>query len=486
MRPLLRAVFALLAAGAPCGVSAAGPDGLDQVVLNGVLSAASVTAPGRQEVWRGYDLLAQPVLLYRDPGFSMLVGHPSPPPDFRPFPSAIFPRFSVYASTEPRLDVSSVFYTAYPLGGKRVFVTRYGEKEDVLETIATVVHERFHVYQDGTDGSAPAFKNLYSGRELYASDMEPENLALAGMEETLLARALLDGRKDQEAIKDLISVRMLRRGLFGMKWAALDNDLERLEGTAEYVTGRVKELISEDGGVFSAETLARTLLREPEQDETVEHLLHGRQYNTGAAICLLLDRHVPGWKRRVAGEEYPFEILLKAFPVPTAELRARAAAAKKELGYGIRLKYAGYALDSARLRMKEANEAFLAHAGPRLVLRAPYTGDTKVSYRSKTVHKLNDRTELFVDNPLYEFANGGVRLLVRDATLQVFSGKDGSEMIQVLLSSAPSVLAGGKPAAPSAVPADAAEVLVEAPGVTLSAKRALLQAADGTVYVDIR
>lgn len=478
--------FCVLLAAAAAAVSAAEPDGLDKVVLTGVLHASSVTAPGGQAVWPGYDLLSQPVLLYRDTGLAFLINHPAPPAGFTPYKPEIFPQFSVALSTMPLTGIESVFYTAYPLGGRSVFALRYGEVDDARETVSTVVHERFHVAQDGRGGSPRLFKSLYSGQELFASDIEPENLALAALEETLLARALLDGRKDEEAVRDFISVRLLRRELFGMKWALLDNDLERLEGITEYVTGRIDELISEDGGVFTPETLALALLRGPGREETVEHMLHGRQYKTGAAVCLLLDRRVPGWKRRAAGEEYPFEILAKAVPVSTAEQRVRVRAAKKELGYEIKLDQARYDLDGARQGIKRDYEAFLAHTGPRLVLRALRTGDTKVSYRSGTTHKISGNSELFVDNPVYEFANGDVQLLVKDATLQVFTDKEGFEMIQVLLSSAPAVSAGGRPAELSASPAEAEAVLVEGPGVTLRAAKALLQGADGGVYVDIR
>lgn len=485
MRPARLLLCALLAASVRAA-AAAEPDGLDRVVLNGVLSAAAVTAPGRQEVWPGYDMLSQPVLLYRDNGVSFLIAHPSPPAGFRPYPSEIFPRARVHVSTEPLPDVLSVFYTAYPLGGLPVFAIRYGESDSPVETVSTAVHERFHVAQDGLDGSTAAFKNMYSGRDLYPADIAPENMALAAMEEILLARALLDGRNDLEAVKDLISVRLLRRGSFGRRWALLDDDLERSEGIAEYVTGRIEELASADGGEFTPETLAYSLLRVPGPEEAAEHMLHGRQYTTGAALALLLDRRVPGWKRRAAGGEYPFEILLQAVPVPAAERRARVKALKKELNYGAKLKYAGYALSGALEAMRNDNNAFLAHAGPRLLVRALHTGETKVSYHSRTAYDLNERTELFVENPLYEFANGDVQLLVKDSTLQVYTDKDGYASIQVLLSSAPAVYAGGKPAVPAPAPEEMREVLVEAPGVTLRARKAMVQSVDGIIAVDVR
>lgn len=485
--PLARLALCALLAGPVCAAaSAAEPDGLDKELLAGVLRASSVTAPGRQAAWPGYDLLSQPVLLYRDTGLAFLINHPSPPAGFSPYPAEDFPQFNVSLSTIPLAGIETAFYTAYPLGGRLVFALRYGAGDDAPETVNTVVHERFHAAQDDRGGTAPLFQDLYSGQELLASDIEPENLALAALEEALLARALLDGRKDSEAVKDFVSVRLLRRELFGEKWALLDNDQERLEGITEYVAGRIDGLIGRDGGVFSPETLALRLLRGPGQGEAAEHMLHGRQYKTGAAVCLLLDRRVPGWKRRAAGKEYLFEILAKAAPVAPAQRRARVTEAKKELGYEAKLVQARYALAGAREAIKRDHEAFLAYTGPRLVLRALRTGDTKVSYRSATTHKISENSELFVDNPLYEFANGEVQLLVKDATLQVFTDKEGFDLIQVLLSSSPAVSAGGRPAALTASPAGAEDVLVEGPQVALRARHALLQGADGAVYVDLR
>ena len=74
---------------------------------------------------------------------------------------------------------------------------------------------------------------------------------------------------------------------------------------------------------------------------------------------------------------------------------------------------------------------------------------------------------------------------MKDSTLQVFDERSGRELIQVLLSSSAVVLSAGKPAVLSATPVELADVSVEAPGVTLKAKRALVQKDGPLLAVDV-
>lgn len=461
-------------------------DGLDDVVLQGVLRAARDTAPaGAQAAWPGYYLLAQPVLLCRDGGGCLLIGSSSAPAGYSPFRAEGFPEFSVFASSSPPPGLQAVFYLDLPLGGARVFACRYGEGDSPLEVVNTVVHERFHAFQDGKGGTRRAFARLDPAVTPDISEITAENLALAALEEKLLARALLDGRRDAEAVKDFVAVRLQRGELAGRRWTALDNYLERVEGTAEYAAGRIKELGSADGGVFTPAALAAELLKGRADGYSAGHLLRGRQYQTGAAIGLLLDRRASDWKRRVAAGEYPFDILAAEAEVSPAERRSRLNSVKRELDYGQELRYAGYAAESIRAEMAAASADFTAYAGPRLVLGVRYGDDTKVSFTSETTYMINERTELFKDNPLYEFADPAVNLLARDSTLRVYSGEDGKDLIEVLLSSAPAVTAGGRGVSPGPIPEEMFDVSVTAPGVTLTARKAFVQKAGEMVAVDI-
>ena len=465
---------------------AEGPGEPDNAIIEGLLEASRAAGAGRQAVWPGYQLFDQPVLLYRSAPFAVLIGHPHPPADFRAYPVRGFPGSRVFVSTSPLEGINSAYYADYELGGEKVFACLYDAGAGAYRVINTVVHERFHVFQGNlpVDGRKGAFKSFYSGPEMTASDLSAENLALAGLEQAALARALLDGVNDADAVKDFISVRFLRRKLFGMFWAVRENDVERDEGMADYLTARIMEG-TRAGGAYSVTALAEFLLRPVYESEPAESMLRGRLYATGHAIGLLLDRRLQGWKARVAGETYPFELLRRLVPMGPGEQTRRIAALKKRFNYAALLVRAEAGLAGDKEARSLAFKDFEAYTGPKLIVRAENVEGTRVSYTAYTTYKLDGDTELFINNPLYEFANGDIELLVSSATLRDQKDPGGRDMLEIQLPSAPKVYSGGKLVQPPESPREFADVSITEANVTLKAKKALVRAAGTTVSVEI-
>jgi hypothetical protein len=476
----------LLAAALLPPLHAAGPDAFDKSVLTGLLLAARSAAARQPVTWPGYALFSQPVLLYREPPLAVLVGHPKPPPGFYPYPLEEFREYAVFVSTLPLPDLNAAFYQAYPLGGVQVFAYHYDQGETPERIVSTVVHERFHVFQGSlaVEGSTPAFKaGDYTGG-LSEADLTAANLALARLERLCLARALTGFAPPEEAARDFAAVRLERRREFGAEWAGLEDNLERNEGLADYFTRRVLE-ISPAQSTAGAADLADALTAPEDDAYAFESMLHGRLYLTGHAIGRLLDRLGAEWKARVAGGEYPFAVLNSAVPMTGRQRQARLKRVKKEFGYAALLRRAETGLDAAQQARSGAFRDFNAYAGPRLIVRAEYTGKTKVSYTASETFSLGDRTELFVDNPLYEFVSEKARLLVTNATLSVYRGIDERELFEIHLASAPRVYAGGRPAALTAGPRRLEDVVIEEAGVELKAAAALVSVSSGAVAVDI-
>lgn len=475
------AALAVLLAYAVCAAAqeAAVPAG-PEAAASGLLAADLACREGRDRPWPGYALLDSPVLLYRrQPPLAVLAGSTAAPAGFLPFVPEGYSS-AVYVSTAPLAGLDSVFYPSYDLGGLEVFAVPYdGDGEE--EAVRTAVHERFHAYQ-GSLGRGDAFADMPYAPPPGYEDLTPENMALAAVEQACLARALLDGAADAAAVKDFIAVRALRRAKAGPEWAPVEDELERDEGTADYATARV--LDAAYGSGWGTLQLASDLLR-PDDGDALEEMTHGRLYMTGEAMSRLLDRRLPGWKRRAAAGESLFSLLKKAAPAGRAELDRRAAAAMKAYSYPGLLEEAGSGLSDYLAGSARAFRDFAAYTGPRLLLRVADAADAAVSFSSVKTYRLGERTELFVDNPVYEFSSPGARLLVKDATLRVFRGEDGFALYDVILSSAPRLTAGGAERVPAAAPEELSDVKVEAPGLWFSAPRASVRAGDGAVAVDV-
>ncbi len=468
-------------------VRAEAPGDPDKAIIEGLLEAAGAADAGGQTAWPGYKLFDQPVLLYRSAPLAVLIGRQHPPAGFSAYPVRDFPRSRVFVSSLPLEGINASFYADYGLGGETVFAYHYDGSPEASEVISTVVHERFHVFQGSLPvaGRKGAFKNLYSGPDISVSDLSAENLALAGLEQAALARALLDGGNYGDAVRDFISVRFLRRKLFGMSWAARENDVERTEGMADYLTARIMERTRAGGAAYSLTALAESLLRPLEASEPAERMLHGRLYATGHAIGLLLDRSLSGWKGLVAGGTYPFELLCRAVPVDAADQVKRVAALKKRFNYAAMLRRAEAGLAGDKDAMALAFRCFEDYAGPKLIVRAENVKNTKVSYTAVTTYKLEEETELFMNNPLYEFTNGGIELLVSSATLRDHKDSGGRDVFEIHLPSAPQVYSSGKLVKPPESPREFTDVSIMEENVTLKAKKALVRAAGATVSVDI-
>lgn len=478
--------FMLLTASVP----AFALDGQDQAALTGLLGAARAAAAAQPGIWPGYELFRQPVLLYRPGAQAVLIGHPAPPRDFKLYAVDGFPEFKVAVSTRAMPDVQSAFYADYDLAGVPVFVLRYDSEEPWERVVNTVVHERFHVFQGGlrVAGQPGAFKDTDGGAALYAEDITAENAALAGLEQWALARALLAGGDNSSAVKDFISVRRLRRQLFGRDWEDLEEGLERSEGTAEYLSAKLlgQAGLMLPGRLSLLASEAETLLAPPDAGDIAGDMLHGRLYYTGSAICRLLDRRGAGWKTRVAAGESPFAVLLSRYPVPAKERAARVAALKKDFGYEGASERLEAVLAAGRERTGRAFRDFAAWAGPRLSVRAENLPGTVTSYTSLNEYRLGADTTLYQDNPSYEFANASVKLLVTKATLREYAETSGGYAFEVLLPEEVKVYSSGKLVEPGEQPAEFADVSVEGPQVSLKAPRALVRKSGLVVAIDAK
>jgi hypothetical protein len=241
------------------------------------------------DLWPGFAPLEIPVAVF-DGDRTILARHPAPPVEFEPLPG--HPGVLIYEGRHP---VMTACTTGEIAGVRTALVTLDPEDHTpVDESAAVLVHESFHVYagsrhRDWGANEAQAF--LYPVEDTLG-------LALRRLEEDALRQALATG-DDEDAGRwaaAALEIRNTRSARLAAPHMGYERGIELMEGTAFYVENRAlgdaaKAPLSR--GAYGVEDIRR------------------RAYDTGRALCVLLDRFAPEWKPRLEeGPAVPLDSLL--------------------------------------------------------------------------------------------------------------------------------------------------------------------------------
>jgi hypothetical protein len=227
-------------------------------------------------VWPGFSPAGVPVALY-DGEHTILLRHPNPPPEFSPMPGR--PGVLVAKGRHPRVAGNST----RDIGGVRTATVIATPAQPVERTMLAVVEEVFHVFWLARH---PSFRPNEMARYAYPLDDE-ENLEHLLAEDEALARAL-EAQPTAAAAgwaAAALGIRRDRIQRLADDVRAYETSLEMMEGTANYVA-RVSV------GEPASRTVERLRAPRPAED------IRWRFYDTGAALCLLLDRLSSGWQER--------------------------------------------------------------------------------------------------------------------------------------------------------------------------------------------
>lgn len=253
------------------------------------------------EAWPGFRLTDWPVAVF-DGTETLLVRHPSPPAEFRPLPG--WPAVRAYPGRYPGVAGNS----SVEISGARTatVVTAAGRANE--SSRLAYVEEVFHVFWLGRHAD---FRPNEMARYSYPVK-DPQNLERLLAEDEALARALEAEDASSAAAWGAAALRLRhqRARLLTADDRAFETGLEMMEGIANYVARSVV-------GLKPCETARR--LRDERQAEQIRW----RYYDSGAAICLLLDRLEPGWKARIDGE--PGQTTLALLEVAVSRNGARPA-----------------------------------------------------------------------------------------------------------------------------------------------------------------
>lgn len=275
----------------------------------------------RAPVWPGYSVFGQPVLLYEAGLRSFLIAHPNPPAGYNAVfssPQAVFEKQGAIS------DLNFAFQFHRQVGKVDTFAYRYQPGGKPEWDVHTIVHERFHVYQE-TGFAAPQYGQR-------ASEPDAGDLALAALEQRALKSALQAAAPAESArfARQFLAVRAERYARLPDS-SAVETDQERMEGMAQYIEENLMarpDVAPVPGDVIPL--ITRRLDRFP----TIDDMEKGRYYGTGAAQGLLLDRagHA-GWKELVSAGAAPHDLLALSYPVSSGTGQALLVEAKAEHGY---------------------------------------------------------------------------------------------------------------------------------------------------------
>jgi hypothetical protein len=294
-------------------------------------------------VWPGFSPSGIPVALY-DGEQTILLRHPSPPPEFSPMPGR--PGVLVVRGRYPGVAGNST----REIGGVRTATVIATPGQPAERTMLAVIEEVFHVFWLARH---PSFRPNEMARYAYPLD-DVENLRRLLAEDEALARALEAQQVDDAAgwAAAALGIRRERVTRLAEDVRVYETSLEMMEGTANYAA-RVS--MGEPG----SRTAERLRAPRPAED------IRWRFYDTGAALCLLLDRLSAGWQER--SDRQPALTILELMDAALRGRDAAAAAFSNADTAGFRARAAASLADLAG-RQQRIRSEILGRRGPRVVV----------------------------------------------------------------------------------------------------------------------
>ena len=322
------------------------------------MTAIEKGAAATEGAWPDHSLLAKPLLMVLSDGSALLSGwllkDGPPPPEFRPVFEHKGKEIFYVAAKGPELNFS--FRLNYPFGGKETTAVR-AEKgfETPEELVELAAHERFHDFQDYFD--EPPYSR-------YAVE-EPEDVALANMENKALAWWLRSGSMD--AMKDFAALRMVRRRRF--PGSAAEEQQENSEGTARYVEMAARKALRGEKSV------KELLLENLEKRAELNDMPKSRLYPVGATLSLFLEKREKGrWQPEIEKGKPLSALALAEIGLDPASADARVARVTRRADYAAELAAARESVAALKAQKADALERFKNLPGQRVDIRGLKNG----------------------------------------------------------------------------------------------------------------
>jgi hypothetical protein len=298
---------------------------------------------GARHVWPGFNPAEWPIALF-DGRQTVLLRHPGPPPEFAPLSG----RPGVLAM--PGRHPAVVANSTREIGGARTATVIATPAQEVDGTLLACLEEVFHVFWLRRHTN---FRPNEMARYAYPVE-DRGNLRRLLAEDEALARALDAEDPKQAAGWATSALRIRRERLPGLSDddRAFETGLEMMEGTANYVA---RVAVGQKGDATAARLRSG---RESDQ-------IRWRFYDSGAAICFLLDRFQPDWKALVDRDLERTTIGLLEAALARRDVTAPAFTAAEWMRFEERADGGIAALSAQR---RAVREELLGRSGTRIVV----------------------------------------------------------------------------------------------------------------------
>lgn len=502
---------------------------LDPLLLAEVVEVFSVLGADPNPIWPGWDARSTPILLYFPGVQDALLNHPRPPEGFRRVASPLLPAgwtldlrdgetlFSLDGqNTSTSVNGVETLVVADPFSNLRPNLAQLlhdprpaAERErdltlsmlagDPYDGLGMFVHEAFHVHQAKAPNKAASEALL-----LQIPWLAAENTAGFALEGEALARAL-EAREDDavfEAALEWLALRKARRATLPGAAATYEDGTEFNEGLAKYTEWKLASVLEgrtphealrwrrgfrgyADTSAWRA-NLVRALRGNCSGAVVVNGDPYGagglrfRLYYTGMALGALLDRlGADDWKERIFEPKTTLTGLVEEVLVPTEDDLATALAAARKRG--------GWEALLVAKKKLEADGAAAARAAAEAIEQSPLCFTLDYS-RVETTFGLGFTpfgiTKVGPERTLY----GQIPMRCQlDSEASFQQDRTSPILHDGKAKTASFVLAGPFDAKAAGIalgkPIDGLELAL--PGVTLSARRAIVTLEGGRVRVEL-
>jgi len=279
-------------------------------------------------VWEGYDISTSPLIISFANGHVYAFNFHSSNPRWHALP--ISHSTVLYSSDDPEGISKIPMNPSYVLEGQSAFLYQL----DLIDgpsylPFLVLIHERFHQFQ---------FQNFKPGIRSggYQDHLNAQNLALVQLEELILTDFLKaeDAVTKMDRIKDFVAIRELRFRDLNPSSIHWEQDQQRMEGLAEYVSIKMYEafpLIPDYDGPLHMQTMMEMYSKDENiADRAIKH----RHYGVGASIAIALDfLKAQDWKAQTQQGAPLDTLLMQNVKLNPKDLISRVEKIKNEYGF---------------------------------------------------------------------------------------------------------------------------------------------------------
>lgn len=262
-------------------------------------------------------------------------------------------------------------HPAFQVGDQEAFLFRMNGDR----AVKILAHERFHRYQ------MDQFEEGNSAGG-YLQHLNGENVALMGLEESLLQEFVQNGR--MESLKEYVALHRERVKMLDEESLAWEEMQLRFEGLADYVAAK---MTGDE----------RSVLAEIDEERLVENAMKWRNYGVGAALGLGLDAlKVTGWQQAVEKGASLNQLLDQQFQFAAGEDQALIKAAQKRLNFKRKRKKALDQVGEYEAKLQGLKEDFDATDGVEIKVGSLVGVGVSGGGRSSAIYYLSDGSQVSV------------------------------------------------------------------------------------------